>query len=79
VYAVIMGLLDAVTDELADGNTIYMGKLGSFSVSIKSEGALTADELTGAAVKSSKIVYRPGAELKNMLKTLSYEKRGNAE
>ena len=79
VYAVIMGLLDAITDELADGNTIYMGKLGSFNVTVKSEGAVTADEWTGAAIKSAKIVYRPGAELKNMLKTLSFEKKGHAE
>jgi predicted histone-like DNA-binding protein len=78
VYAVIMGLLDAISDELADGNTIYMGKLGSYSIAVKSEGVTTAAELTGAAIKSAKINYRAGAELKNMLKTLSFEKKTDA-
>jgi predicted histone-like DNA-binding protein len=78
VYAVIMGLLDAVTDELSDGNIIYMGKLGSFSIGIKSAGVATATELTGAAIKSAKINYRAGAELKNMTKTLSFTKKDDS-
>ena len=74
VYAVIMGMLEAINDELSDGNTVYLGKLGSFSIAIKSEGAATADAVTGATIKKSKIVYRPGGEIKTMLKTLQYEK-----
>ena len=74
VYAVIMGLLDAVSDELSDGNTVYMGKLGSYSIAIKSAGVATAAELTSAAIKSAKINYRAGGELKNMTKTLSFTK-----
>jgi predicted histone-like DNA-binding protein len=75
VYAVIMGLLETVAEELADGNTVSLGKLGSFSVNVKSDGAETADAVTTATIKGAKIVYRPGTELKNMLKTLKYEKK----
>jgi len=78
VYAVIMGLLDAVSDELSDGNTIYMGKFGTYGITVKSEGAATAAELTGAAIKSAKIAFRPSPELKNMLKTLSFVKKDSA-
>ncbi|MBE0637332.1 MAG: hypothetical protein IH598_02290 [Bacteroidales bacterium] len=35
----------------------------------------TADAVTAATIKGAKIVYRPGGELKNMLKTLKYEKK----
>jgi hypothetical protein len=35
----------------------------------------TADAVTATAIKGAKIVYRPGAELKNMLKTLKFEKK----
>ena len=75
VYAVIMGLLETVTEELGDGNTVSLGKLGSFSVNVKSDAAETADAVTAATIKGAKIVYRPGTELKNMLKTLKFEKK----
>jgi predicted histone-like DNA-binding protein len=78
VYAVIMGLLDAVSDELSDGNTVYMGKFGTYSITVKSEGVATPGELTSAAIKSAKMNFRPGAELKNMTKTLSYIKKDDA-
>ncbi|MBE0637218.1 MAG: HU family DNA-binding protein, partial [Bacteroidales bacterium] len=42
VYAVIMGLLETVADELADGNTVSLGKLGTFTVNLKSDSAETA-------------------------------------
>jgi predicted histone-like DNA-binding protein len=75
-YAVIMGLLETVTEELADGNTVSLGKLGTFTVNVKSDGVETAEAVTAATIKGAKIVYRPGAELKNMLKTLKFEKKG---
>ena len=75
VYAVIMGLLENVIEELADGNTVSLGKLGSFSVNVKSDGVETADAVTAATIKGAKIVYRPGGELKDMLKTLKFEKK----
>ncbi|MBE0650640.1 MAG: HU family DNA-binding protein, partial [Bacteroidales bacterium] len=75
VYAVIMGLLETVADELADGNTVSLGKLGTFTVNLKSDSAETADAVTAATIKGAKIVYRPGAELKDMLKTLKFEKK----
>ncbi len=75
VYAVIIGLLDAINSELSDGKIVYLGKLGSFSIALKGEGANVAGEVTNASIKRAKIVYRPGAEIKNNLKTLSYEKK----
>ena len=75
VYAVIMGLFETVAEELADGKTVILGKLGSFSVNVKSDAAETTDAVNAATIKGAKIVYRPGGELKNMLMTLKYEKK----
>jgi len=75
VYAVIMGLLETIGDELADGNTVSLGKLGSLGINLKSDGAATADAVTAATIKGGKIIYRPGTELKSMLKTLKFEKK----
>ena len=75
VYAVIMSLLDAVAYELNEGRSVMLGKLGSLSVSISSEGAVTAEELSSSAIRKARIVYRPGKELKKMLTTLDFEKK----
>jgi len=70
VYAVIMGLPETIGDELAEGNTVSLGKLGSLGINLKSDGAAAADAVTAATIKGGKIIYRPGTELKNMPKTL---------
>jgi len=75
VYAVIIGLLEAINNELSAGRSIYLGKLGSFSVNVRSAGELTADAVTAASIKSSRVIYRPGPEIKDMLKTMKYEKK----
>ncbi len=74
IYAVIIGMVDAINDELSDGNMVYLSKLGSFGIAIKSVGAATPEEVTVAKIKKSKINYRPGAEIKTVLNTLQYEK-----
>ena len=75
IYAVIIAMVDAINDEISDGNMVYLSKLGSFGIAIKSVGAATPEAVTAATIKKSKINYRPGAEIKNMLKTLQYEKK----
>lgn len=75
VYLVIMGLLDAINQELADGRRVQLGKLGTFSLSVTSEGKETSQEVTASSIKKARIIYRPGAETRAMLKTLQYEKK----
>ena len=76
VYAVIISSLEAIMNELKEGRSVYLGKMGSFSISLSSEGAETPDEFTSSAIKKARIVFRPGLELKEMLKMLKYEKAG---
>lgn len=74
VLAVLDSLVQAMSEELADGNIVRLGDFGSFQIKISAEGKATAEAVNGATVKSSKIVFRPGKDLKNMLQTLSFEK-----
>lgn len=76
VYAVLIGMVNAISLELAAGRTVNMGKLGSFSIGISSEGVEEAKEVTSSVIKGAKIRYRPLAELKDVLKTLHYQKVG---
>ena len=74
VYAVIMALLESIIKELEAGRAVQLGKLGTFSISVNSEGIDAAEEVTGALIKKARVVYRPGMEIRDMLKVLKYEK-----
>jgi hypothetical protein len=49
-----------------------MDKFGSFRVSVSSEGAESPEALTHRSVKGAKLIFTPGMELKNSLKSLSF-------
>jgi predicted histone-like DNA-binding protein len=74
VYAVLVAVIDEALDSLGNGNQLYLGKLGSMEVNLKSEGAATEEEFSPTMIKGAKIVYRPGAELKSMINALKFEK-----
>ncbi len=74
VYAVLIALIDESIESLANGNQLYLGKLGSMVLNLKSEGAATEDEFLASMIKGAKVVYRPGSELKSMINNLKFEK-----
>ena len=59
---------------LADGRIVRLDALGSMQVSLSSEGFETEEEVSGAAIRSGRVLFRPGPKLRNMLKTLSFKK-----
>jgi len=67
-------MVEVIIDELKEGNMVQMGKLGSFAINIKSEGAESEEKFTPTLIKGAKLVYRAGNELKAMLKTLKFER-----
>ncbi len=72
VYAVIMALLDVIPIELAEGNIVQLGKLGSFSIVVNSEGAETEAEVNSQLIKNIKVRFIPGKELKEEAKKFSF-------
>lgn len=78
VYAVLIGLVDVAQKQLALGNMVRLGDLGSFSVNVSSTGKETAAEVTAPSIEKGKIIFRPSSNLKNMLKALNYEKVGES-
>ena len=74
VYAVLVALIDEAVESLANGNQLYLGKLGSMVLNLKSEGADTEDDFTTSMIKGAKVIYRPGPELKSMINNLKFEK-----
>ncbi len=74
VLAVLDTLLQVMQDELSQGRIVRFGEFGSFAVSLSSEGKEKESEITAASVKSAKLLFKPGKDLKNMLTTLEFQK-----
>ncbi|MDP9955127.1 putative histone-like DNA-binding protein [Epilithonimonas hungarica] len=74
VLAVLNDLIKTVSRHLADGKIVKLGDFGNFQVSISSDGAETAEKVTAALIRSNKINFRPGVDLRDMLSTVKYEK-----
>ncbi|MBD3616714.1 MAG: HU family DNA-binding protein [Gracilimonas sp.] len=74
IRAVLYAIIDIVPEMLSDGNIVNIGDLGSFRVSISSEGSVTAEEVDSSHITDARILFRPGNKFDEMLKNLSYEK-----
>lgn len=74
VLAVLNVLVKALINHLSEGRIVRFGEFGSFQVSLSSEGAATRKEFNTSLIRNSKITFRPGTNLKEMLATLKYEK-----
>jgi hypothetical protein len=53
---------------------VKLGSLGNFQVSISSEGKVTPEEVSATDVTKSRILFRPGKKLRNLLGNLNYLK-----
>jgi len=74
IRAVVYAMVEVMILELADGKIVRLGELGSLRVNISSEGKATEVEVKANAIRSARVVFTPGKDLKTMLQTLTYEK-----
>jgi len=72
--AVLYALIDVIPKELSDGKSVKLGEIGSFRISVSSEGVETADDVNANCVRKSKILFTLGKKLKEMLTKLKYHK-----
>ena len=72
--AVLVALTEVLVENLADGKIVRLGDFGAFQVSVSSEGAETEAKFTPSLIKGSKVVFRPGTDLKEMQNNLKFEK-----
>ncbi|MGB5242166.1 MAG: HU family DNA-binding protein [Lutimonas sp.] len=73
-YNVLSSLEKNIIVELKMGNIVRLGELGTFRVSISSEGKDTSEELTVGAIKKARILFRPAQGLRDMLRNLVFRK-----
>ena len=75
-YAVLIALEENIKDALSFGKIVRFGNIGSFQISISSNGSETKEEVGIKAVKSKRILFRPDKRLKLFLKGLKFTKAG---
>ena len=74
IHGVIHTLIQVIPHQLNYGRQIHLGDLGTFFLTIKSEGQASEEEFVNGDIKNARIRFRPGASIKKMLKTLDFEK-----
>jgi len=75
-YAVLRSLEHNIINELRQGRIVKLGSLGNFQISISAKGQDNEEDVTANDIVKSRIIFRPGKKLRNLLTNLSYQKVG---
>jgi predicted histone-like DNA-binding protein len=67
-------LVKQIPKYLLDGQSVCLGELGTFRLSISSEGAATPEEFDVGMIKNVKIIFTPGVLLKEAIAKAKFEK-----
>ena len=74
VMAVLNDLTKVLRRHLENGEIVRFGDFGTFQITISSAGSETEEKFNSSLIKNSKVSFRPGIDLKEMLNNLKYEK-----
>lgn len=73
-YSVLIGLRDLIKEHLDRSDKVVIDGIGSFRVSLSSEGAESADKFHPGLIKKAKVQYQEDAEMKEFSKNIKFEK-----
>ena len=74
VLAVLSDLTKILRRHLENGEIVRFGDFGSFQMSLSSTGAETEAKFHHSMIKGSKVIFRPGTDLKEMQNNLQFKK-----
>ena len=74
VHGVIQTLIQVIPHQLKYGRQIHLGDLGTFFLTIKSEGKDTEEDFLNTDIQNARIRFRPGVAIKKLMRTLDFEK-----
>lgn len=74
IRAVLYAMVSVASRSLSSGQIVRFGDLGSLRLSISSDAAETPEKVLSSVIKSSKVVFTPGAKLKEMMNNVKFEK-----
>ena len=67
VKGVISDMCECLVEQLLNGIKIQMGELGTFGISISSEGAESIDKFSANNIKAVNILFAPGDDFENLI------------
>ena len=67
VRGVVVDMCECLVEMLLEGKKVQLGELGSFWVSLASEGAATMEEFTASKIKAVNIIFTPGSDFENLI------------
>lgn len=67
VKGVISDMCECLVEQLLNGNKIQLGELGTFSISISSDGAESVEKFTSKNIKAVNILFAPGDDFENLI------------
>lgn len=67
VKGVISDMCECLVEQLLNGVKIQMAELGTFGISISSEGADSIDKFTAKNIKAVNILFAPGTDFENLI------------
>lgn len=75
ILAVLESCFTKVTKDLSEGKIVRVGDYFTLQMSVSSEASDTEEEVTSSKIKKSKINFRPGRMLSDMIKLATYQRK----
>jgi predicted histone-like DNA-binding protein len=75
IRAVLYAMVDVASEALKDGAIVRLGELGSFRMSISSEGREKEEDVNATAIRGNSIIFSPGPKLRGSLLSMKYQKQ----
>jgi predicted histone-like DNA-binding protein len=74
VLAVLNDLTKILRRHLENGEIVRFGDFGSFQITIGSSGADSKEKFHATMIKTKRVSFRPGIDLKEMVNNLKFER-----
>ena len=72
VKGVTTDLVNCLREMLVAGNKVEIEGLGTFGISLTSEGAESLEKFTSANIKAVNVVYTPSEDLQNLIQDATF-------
>jgi predicted histone-like DNA-binding protein len=66
-------LLKVITNQLLDSHTVQLGDLGTFRVTLRSEGSATEEEVNPSKIKGIHVRFTPSKALREQLSKATFK------
>ncbi len=74
IFNTVISLVEEINFQLDEGKIVEVGKLGTFRLTVNSDGVATAEEVSANLVKKVNVRYRAGSDISTKVNSIKLEK-----